>query len=206
MTKENSTLVLATGNEHKRRELAGILSGFTILVPGELGIAFEFDETGATYLENALGKAMTLQRALDRRGYTYPVIADDSGLSVEALDGAPGIHSARYGAESPGSRLTSPERNSLLLDAMKGVTDRRAFFVCCMALANGPYRFSAVQETWEGAIADTPSSATGGFGYDPVFLLPGRGITAADLSEAEKNALSHRAKAAQRILRLLAAD
>ncbi len=202
MTQEKNTLVLATGNEHKRRELSGILAGFKILVPGELGIAFEFDETGSTYLENSLGKAMTLHRALTAHGLEYPAIADDSGLSVEALDGAPGIHSARFGAEA-GSRLSSPERNRLLLDAMKGVTDRKAFFVCCMVLVYGSYRFSTAQETWEGEIAERPSSAGGGFGYDPVFLLPDRGITAADLSEDEKNALSHRARAARRILRLL---
>lgn len=196
-------LVLATGNEHKRRELSGILTGWRVLLPRELGIEFEHEETGDTYFENSYGKAMTLYHALVAAGRPRIVIADDSGLSVAALDGAPGIHSARYGARDDGTQLSAAEKNGLLLERMKGKSNRQAFFVCCMVLVSGPYRFASAQETWEGEIALEPSTAAGGFGYDPVFLLPNRGVTAADLPEQEKNRLSHRAQAARKILRLL---
>jgi len=199
----NRTLVLATGNDHKRRELAGILAGFEILVPGDLGVSFEFEETGTTYLENALGKGIALYRQLAGSVGVHTVIADDSGLSVVALDGAPGIHSARYGSTAEGLLLSAAEKNGLVLSRMSGTGDRRASFVCCMVLVAGPSRFGAVQETWDGEIAESPSSASGGFGYDPIFRLPELGLTVADLSEEEKNRLSHRARAARRILRLL---
>jgi len=192
-------LVLATGNEHKVRELAAMVPGVRISTPRELGIQFEYDEIGSTYLENGMGKAMALYHQLAAAGSPRAVLADDSGLSVFALGGAPGVHSARYGARESGEPLESPARNALLLQAMNGFSDRRAFYVCCMVLVFSEYRYVIAQETWDGMIAHEPSGS-GGFGYDPIFLLPGGNRTAAHLSESEKNLVSHRGKALARIL------
>jgi XTP/dITP diphosphohydrolase len=132
------------------------------------------------------------------------VLADDSGLSLPALGGAPGIYSARYGSDlnAAGEELSAEERNSYLLSQIAGRKDRSAFYVCCMVLIIETYRFFTVQETWHGEITDRPAGR-GGFGYDPVFYLPEYGMTAAELSEDEKNRLSHRGKAAAMIDRLL---
>jgi len=192
-------LVLATGNEHKARELAAMVPGVRIRTPRDLGIRFEYEETGSTYLENGMGKAMALYHQIAAAGSPRAVLADDSGLSVVALGGDPGVHSARYGAAETGEPLESSARNALLLRAMDGVTDRRAFYVCCMVLVFSEYRYVVAQETWDGVIAQEPSGS-GGFGYDPVFLLHGEARTAAHLSESEKNTLSHRGKALQKIL------
>ena len=193
-------LVLATGNDHKKRELSNMVPQVRIMTPADLRIPFDYEEIGNTYLANAFGKAMALYQQLDSMGKAAPVLADDSGLSVVALDGAPGVHSARYGSVDAGNRLTAAERNRLLLDKMEGMTDRRAFFVCCMVLLFSENRYVIAQETWDGEIAAEPSSGAGGFGYDPVFYLPDMGVTAADLSERQKNELSHRGRALSRIL------
>ena len=182
-------LLLASNNPHKRQEFQNILYPHTILLPRDEGIEFDFDETGATYLENALGKARTLFELVRR-----PVIADDSGLSVPALGGAPGIYSARYGDAEMGRNLSFAEKIEFLLSNLGDVEDRRGFFVCALVLYIGDYRFSAAQETLEGSVASEPRG-TGGFGYDPIFLLPGGGKTVAELEEDEKNRLSHRGKA-----------
>jgi XTP/dITP diphosphohydrolase len=190
-------LLLASNNAHKHAEFTRLFPGFRILLPADLGLAFEFEENGSTFLENSLGKALSLSASTGR-----PVVADDSGLCVPALGGEPGIYSSRYGSPSPGVVLGASERNSYLLSRMRGISDRRAFFVCCMALVLGPERFVTVQETVHGVIADAPRG-TNGFGYDPLFLLPGRGLTIAELPDGEKDALSHRGRAARRILAVL---
>jgi XTP/dITP diphosphohydrolase len=190
-------LWFATGNVHKRDELAAILSGADIRIPADAGLAFDPREDGKTFLENALIKARALYRLV-----RAPVIADDSGLCVDALGGGPGIRSARYGAED-GRVLSGEKRNMLLLRELEGVSDRRARFVCAMALLLAEDRFFAVQETLEGEISNKPCGS-GGFGYDPVMYLPEIGLTVAELPDGEKNALSHRGKAAKALSLFLA--
>jgi XTP/dITP diphosphohydrolase len=132
-----------------------------------------------------------------------PVLADDSGLSLPGLGGEPGVYSARYGSEVYGEKLDAPVRNRYLLSRLKGIEDRRAFFVCCMVAVLEEYRFYTVQETLHGEIVDTPSGR-GGFGYDPIFYLPERERTVAQLPEGEKNRISHRGKAGAVLNSLLA--
>lgn len=193
-------ILLATNNKHKKQELSQIMSGVTLKTPDEIGIDFDCDETGATFAENSLLKAQTLYKLTGR-----PVIADDSGLCIEALGGAPGIYSARYGSPEGGPDLESGERNSFLLENLKefsGPAQRKATFVCCMTAILGDYRIYSVQETMEGRITDVPYGK-GGFGYDPVFFLPEKGMTVAELPENEKNKISHRGRAAEKLGRLL---
>jgi XTP/dITP diphosphohydrolase len=181
-------LWFATGNPHKREELAAILKGHRIQIPSQEGMSFEPEETGDTFLENALIKA----RALYRR-VSAPVIADDSGLNVDALGGMPGVFSARYGSGG-GKNLDAGERNALLLRELGSCSHRSARFVCAMVLLLTEDRFFAVQETLEGEII-RESRGSGGFGYDPILYLPERGCTVAELTEEEKNRISHRGKA-----------
>ncbi len=190
-------LVLASNNEHKHREFARLFPGVRIVVPRDIGIEFDFEENGETFLDNALGKAMALFQAARR-----PVIADDSGLCVHALGGAPGILSNRYGTGKDGVTLDAPRRNAFLLEQMKGMTDRQAYFVCCLVLVLEAPRFFVAQETVHGDIAHAPRGKNG-FGYDPLFALPGRGATLAELPDTEKDESSHRGRAARRILALM---
>jgi XTP/dITP diphosphohydrolase len=192
-------LLLASNNDHKRRELERLLPGVVVRSPRDVGAALDFEENGGTFLENARGKAAALFRTTH-----LPVIADDSGLCVTALGGQPGIYSNRYGVPRGTQPLEAPERNAYLLRRMAGVEDRAAFFVCCLVLVLGEERFFAAQETVDGVIADAPRGRNG-FGYDPLFLFPSRGLTMAELSDAEKDAVSHRGRAARRMLALLRA-
>ncbi len=192
-------LLLASNNEHKHREFVRLFPGVRIVVPRDLGIAFSFEEQADTFLANALGKARALFRAARR-----PVIADDSGLCVDALGGAPGVLSNRFGAQPGGPSLETPRRNALLLDRLKGVGRRAAHFVCCLVLFLEDERFLVAQETVHGTIAAAPRG-TNGFGYDPLFELSGRGVTLAEVPDAEKDAVSHRGRAARRMRALLAA-
>jgi XTP/dITP diphosphohydrolase len=202
-------LILATNNDHKRRELEGILADHELLLPTDLGIRFSHEETGHTFHDNALGKAMALYRLITgggaRAAQAAGVIADDSGLSVGALDGRPGIYSARYGAKPGGADLEDGERNALLLGELEGITDRRAHYTCCMALVLGPDRYYLCQETWHGEIAHVPSEGRHGFGYDPIFRLPEEGLTVSEIAPERKNRISHRGKAARDIATILAA-
>jgi XTP/dITP diphosphohydrolase len=187
----------ASGNRHKRQELAAILSNFDgievfVKIPSDAGIVFDPLENGSTFLENALIKARELYKIVHE-----PVIADDSGLCIDALDGRPGIYSARYGS-TQGKNLTDGERNRLILKELGGTAQRKARFVCAMVLILSEDRFSAVQETLEGEIIGEEwgeGRGIGGFGYDPILFLPSLMRTAAELSEEEKNLLSHRGKA-----------
>lgn len=148
-------------------------------------------------MENALLKGLALYQRVHE-----PVIADDSGLCVDALGGRPGIYSARYsgpGGDGGNKKLSSEERNELLLQELGDTDQRSARFVCSMVLVLSEYRFFAVQETLEGTIV-RQGRGSGGFGYDPLLYLKEWGKTVAELSEDEKNTLSHRAKAAQRIM------
>ncbi len=199
---ERMEIFLASNNGHKLAEMTRLFAGAGVRVrlPREAGVSFDFEETGASYLENAWGKALALHRLLDR-----PVLADDSGLCVEALGGEPGILSARYGSGSLTEKLSNPERIAFLLGRMKGQADRRAHFVCCMVLALGGDRFLVAQETVHGLLAEAPRGS-GGFGYDPIFHLPELGRTLAELTDEEKDRISHRGRAARRLLSALSAD
>jgi XTP/dITP diphosphohydrolase len=191
-------LYIATGNPHKVEEMQAIFRDHSLRTPEELGLDFEYEETGTTFFDNAYGKAAELFRLSGK-----PVLADDSGLSLPGLGGEPGVYSARYGSEVYGEKLDAPARNRYLLSRLKGIEDRRAFFVCCMVAVLEEYRFYTVQETLHGEIVDTPSGR-GGFGYDPIFYLPERERTVAQLPEGEKNRISHRGKAGAVLNRLLA--
>lgn len=181
--------VLATGNTHKVREVREILHGLPLeVVPmGEAGFAGEIEENGETFEENALIKARAVHAVTG--GF---VMADDSGLAVDALGGAPGIHSARYG----GRDATYPEKIALLWDALRGVPDeaRTARFVCAVAVVRPDGSSFTVRGTCEGRIAHE-MRGEGGFGYDPVFLMPEFDRTTAELDAAEKHAVSHRGRA-----------
>ena len=182
-------LVLASKNPKKLIELNAILSQLNIRVCSEadVGVDVDVEETGTTFEENSLLKARAVMEASN-----LPAIADDSGLCVDALQGAPGVYSARYGGEG----LDDPGRTRLLLANMQGQTPRTAKFVsvitCCFP--NGDV-ISARGEC-PGTIAYAPMGE-GGFGYDPVFFIPDLKKTFAQLSPEEKNAISHRGRALQ---------
>lgn len=169
-----------------------------LVLPDDEGITFSFEETGKTYFENSCGKAEALYKIVKA-----PVLADDSGLSVDCLDGAPGIYSARYGNEA-GLSLTPAEQMDRLLKTLEKADNRKAAFVCCLTLITGPMRFFSVQETMTGSIA-REKSGRGGFGYDPIFLPDGSSRTLACYTPEEKAAVSHRGKAAAALHRLLTA-
>jgi XTP/dITP diphosphohydrolase len=190
-------LLLASNNEHKTREFARLFPGVRIRVPREVGIEFDFHEEGDTFFANAHGKAAALHGLAGR-----PVIADDSGLCVDSLGGEPGIFSSRYGSPPGGAVLDAPRRNEYLLARMAGIEERSARFVCCLVLVLGTERFVSAQETVAGVITTAPRGAHG-FGYDPVFFLTDRGRTMAELSDADKDRISHRGRAARRILAFL---
>jgi len=189
----------ATNNTHKKIELSAILNT-NLKIPVEEGLSFDPEETGATFSENALIKARELHKLI---GGKEPVIADDSGLCVDALDGRPGVLSARYGMEN-GQKLTSPQRNIMLIDKLGDAKKRTARFVCAMVLLFSNDRFFLVQETLEGEIVrKSEIKGDGGFGYDPIFWIPSKGRTLAELSLEEKNLLSHRGKAGKVIANLI---
>jgi XTP/dITP diphosphohydrolase len=187
------TIWFATGNIHKQKELSAILGDHTLMIPSAAGIeGFDPPEEGAAFLENALAKARTLRGLLGERGISGPVIADDSGLCVDALGGRPGIYSARYAGkgapEAAGKGLGDGERNRLLLEELGGVSNRRARFVCAMVLLLGEDRFGAVRETLEGELVRNLSLAAGGsgFGYDPILYIPEYSRTVAELRRRKK--------------------
>ncbi|MGO9412381.1 MAG: RdgB/HAM1 family non-canonical purine NTP pyrophosphatase [Spirochaetia bacterium] len=193
-------LVLASNNDHKHAEFRRLFPDVTVLSPRDVGVTFDFEETGNTFFDNARGKALALFRRAGRA-----VIADDSGLCVQALGGAPGIMSNRYGAAADGTVLETGKRNAFLLEKLAGIADRRAFFVCCLVLVQDEERFTSVQETVHGVITEEPRGRNG-FGYDPLFLLPSLGMTMAELPDAQKDELSHRGRAARRLGACLSLD
>ena len=179
--------VLATHNPGKLREMGEILKDFGIEVvsPKDLGITVDVEETGSTFAENAMLKAKAICKAAN-----LPAIADDSGLCVDALGGAPGVYSARYGGEG----LDDRGRYMLLLSSLRGAPTRAAHFACAVACAFPNGDTLTAEGRCDGSIAYAPLGE-GGFGYDPVFLLPGSGKTFGQLSQEEKSAVSHRGRA-----------
>ena len=193
-------LVLASGNAGKLREFREILApqGFELIAQGELGIP-DPDETGLSFVENALLKA---RHASERSG--LPALADDSGLCVDALGGAPGLYSARYA----GAHGDHPANIAKLLAELADRDDsqRSAFFISVIALIRHPLDPAPLiaEGRWQGRLLHAPRGS-GGFGYDPVFLDPASGLSAAELSSAQKHARSHRGQALSRLLAALAA-
>ena len=183
-------VILASKNPHKLTELSAILSqhGFEIALESEYGLDIDVDETGTTFEENSLLKAEAVMKASG-----LPVLADDSGLMVDALDGAPGVYSARYGHKS-----SDGERTAFLLENMKDVPDdkRTAKFVCVITCLWPDGRKIVARGEGPGVITREVHGENG-FGYDPVFYLPELGMTYAELPSEQKNAISHRARALQ---------
>ena len=181
-------VVLASGNAKKLKELRAVLADLRaeVVPQSEFGVA-DAVEDGDSFVANALIKARHAARATG-----LPAIADDSGLCVDALDGAPGIFSARYA----GPQANDAANNAKLLAALAGVADRRAHYVCVIAFvrdadADTP---SVSEGRWHGEIGAAPVG-DGGFGYDPLFVVPTHGCTAAQLAPDVKNRLSHRGQA-----------
>lgn len=185
--------VLASNNKNKLREMGQLLSEMDIelISQREAGCDFEVDETGSTFEENAYLKAIAVTRATG-----LPAVADDSGLMVNALDGAPGIYSARY----TGSHADTDEaRMAFLLEKMEGIEDRSAKFVsaiCCI-FPNGD--IIRTRGECPGSILSAPRG-THGFGYDPVFLPEGFALSMAEISDVEKNAISHRGSSMRKFM------
>lgn len=187
-------VALATSNQGKRAELAPLLEELDIeLVLPSSSMMSDIEETGLTFIENALIKARAVS-ALTQ----LPSIADDSGLSVDALGGSPGVRSARYA----GTPSNATKNNQKLLEAMNDVPDgkRKASFQCVLVYlrrADDPVPLIGFG-SWQGEILREPRGSHG-FGYDPLFFVPTLNRTAAELSTAQKNAISHRAKAASQL-------
>ena len=179
--------ILASQNQHKLVEMQNILSahGVEVVLQSELGLHVEVEETGATFAENAMLKAKAVMVASG-----LPAIADDSGVCVDALSGAPGVYSARYG----GPELDDVGRYRLLLENMRGARDRTAHFTSAIACAFPNGDTIEAEGICPGMIAYAPQG-DGGFGYDPVFFLPQLRKTYAQLTPEEKAAVSHRGKA-----------
>jgi XTP/dITP diphosphohydrolase len=192
-------LVIASNNPGKLREFQFLLQplGIEVLTQAQLGIN-EAEEPHVTFVENALAKARHVSRLSG-----LPALADDSGICVTALNGAPGVYSARYAGDDP----KSDERNNQkLLQDMQGVTDRRAHYYCVLVLlhaADDPQPLIAEGE-WHGEIGHE-KRGDGGFGYDPLFWLPELGKTSAQLDREQKHAISHRGKALKVLLEKLKA-
>lgn len=188
--------VLASKNRHKLQEIAEILSKYDIelVLQSELGIDVDPDENGTTFEENSYIKAKAV---LDACGMT--TLADDSGLWVDALDGAPGVHSARYGGAD---YKTDRDRLNLLLKNMEGIEDRTARFVCVITLLRPDGTKLVARGECEGVI-DTAPRGTSDFGYDPVFYVPEEGCTFSEMGAERKNLISHRSNALRKLCELL---
>lgn len=211
-------IFLATGNLHKKHEMQMLCKPHNIIIPKDIGLSFDPEETGLTFFENALIKAKCLWEVVKK-----PVIADDSGICVDALDGKPGIYSARYSGrkylgldttkETDGHNLSQLEQNTLLIQDVnltlkeKGlnpfdIENRKCRYVCSIILYLEKDRFMCAQETFEGILLTDIADCKGekGFGYDPIVFLPKYNKTIAQLTEEEKNMISHRGKAVKEVM------
>jgi len=196
-----SRVVLASGNAGKLRELGALLAplGIELLAQSQLGIG-DAEEPHPTFVENAIAKARHAARASG-----LPALADDSGICVDALGGAPGVHSARY-AMLAGGPKDDAANNARLVRELSGESDRCACYYCVLVLmrsADDPQPLIA-DGLWPGVVIPEPRGE-GGFGYDPYFLLPQLGLTAAQLPADQKNRLSHRGQAMRALLERLRA-
>ena len=193
------SIVLASGNPGKKAEIEQLLAPFgtRVVTQSELGIT-EADEPYRSFRDNALAKARHVCFAT-----RLPALADDSGLCVDVLGGAPGVQSARYAGEP----RSDARNNEKLLFELKEKSDRRAHYVCVLVLMRGPGDVEPLvaEAEWHGEIA-REARGSNGFGYDPYFYLPDLGKTAAELPPGEKNRLSHRGQALQKLLAMLQAS
>lgn len=204
----------ATGNRHKQQELSSIFAPATIVIPSDINLEFDPEETGDSFVANTIIKAESLWNIVKE-----PVIADDSGICVDILQGRPGIYSARYGGKdfpngNPNGKLTDKERNLLLIEEVNikakelGLSIEEPIscrFVCAMVYYSGKDKLIVAQETIEGILVRDIAKirGSGGFGYDPIVYLPEYSKTIAELTEKEKNEISHRGKAARKIKTLI---
>lgn len=185
-------LIVATNNEHKAKEIKDMLVGldFEVCSLADIGLDINVEENGSTYAENALIKAMALRDLTN--GW---ILADDSGLEIDALDRAPGIYSARYLGEDTPYMI----KNSMILDKLEDVDDRSARFVCSIALVFDDGSYWITVNKCEGTISDSIQGING-FGYDPIFIPEGHSQTFGVLPLEIKNTVSHRAKALQAVV------
>lgn len=193
-------VVLASNNRGKLREMAALLEplGLELVAQSELGVAAA-EEPHPSFLENALAKARHANLATG-----LPAIADDSGICVVALGSRPGVRSARYAAQGDGES-DDESNNARLLEELAGIADRRAYYYCALVLVRDPDDPCPLiaEGRWHGTVTQT-ARGTGGFGYDPYFLIPELGRTAAELDPAHKNRISHRGQAMRVMAQLLA--
>ena len=184
-------ILLASKNAHKVEEFQAILApyGYTVISLKDLDDHDEVVEDGRTFLENSMIKVNYYYAK-----YHMDVIADDSGISIDYFNNEPGIHSARFL-----SHLDYPQKNQLIIDMMKGVTNRKAFYTCSIAFIIDGEK-NGVEAEWYGEIAHAIKGEHG-FGYDPIFYLPEYGMTSAELEPEKKNAISHRALAAKELVK-----
>jgi XTP/dITP diphosphohydrolase len=186
-------ILLASQNPGKLAEMRQLLAGlrFDVVRPSDIGIHDAPEETGSTFIENARLKARHYSQRSGRLS-----VADDSGIAVDALGGAPGLYSARFGGET----ASDADRNRLLLEKLEGVAEdkRTARFICTVAVARGDEILFEAEETVEGRIARGPSGPNG-FGYDPIFFYPPFGRTFGEVPSAQKDTVSHRGKAFARL-------
>lgn len=195
-------IIFATGNMGKMREIRAIMADVDaqILSMKEADVYADVVEDGTTFMENAFIKARAVSQLAKEKGLNAVVIADDSGLVVDALGGEPGIYSARYlGEDTPYS-----VKNAKIIERLKGVADedRSARFVCAMAAVFPDGSEESFEATYEGRIG-YEEKGSNGFGYDPIFYLPDRGLYSAELDPDEKNRISHRGKALEGIKNIL---
>lgn len=193
----DNIIILATNNKSKVKEISEMMSGsdITFVSLADAGINVEVEETGTTFEENALLKAREICKLSGK-----PTISDDSGLEIDALDGAPGIYSSRFMGEDTSYDI----KNNALIEKLENVADpdRTARFRCCMALVLPDGREFVTEGAMEGIIAREPKGING-FGYDPILFIPEYNRTSAELSSKEKNNISHRGEALRKMIEVI---
>lgn len=193
----DNIIILATNNKSKVKEISEMMSGsdITFVSLADAGINVEVEETGTTFEENALLKAREICKLSGK-----PTISDDSGLEIDALDGAPGIYSSRFIGEDTSYDI----KNNALIEKLENVADpdRTARFRCCMALVLPDGREFVTEGAMEGIIAREPKGING-FGYDPILFIPEYNRTSAELSSEEKNNISHRGEALRKMIEVI---
>ena len=185
-------IVLASNNKHKVKEIKEILSDYDILTLNDISFYDDIVEDGETFLDNALIKAKAISKYIREKGLNYDVIADDSGLCCNGLDGAPGVYSARYA----GNHDDKANRNKII-EELKD-KDKSAYFVCCMVLYHPDDTYSSYEGTTSGIIISEERGKTD-FGYDCIFLSDDLGVTFGEASDDDKNNVSHRKRALEKL-------